>query len=92
MHLYVGESEGQAIVKVTDDGPGMTAEVRRQAFEPFFTTRPAGEGSGLGPAIVASIVRAHRGTIAIASNHGKGTEIELRLALGSDLTLEAEHS
>jgi two-component system, NtrC family, sensor kinase len=92
VRLYVGESEGQAVVKVTDDGPGMTADVKRQAFEPFFTTRAAGEGSGLGLAIVASIVRAHRGTVTIASDHGKGTQFELRLPLGADLTLEAEHS
>jgi two-component system, NtrC family, sensor kinase len=87
VRLYVGESEGQAVVKVTDDGPGMTADVKRQAFEPFFTTRPAGEGSGLGLAIVASIVRAHQGTVTIASDHGKGTQFELRLPLGADLTL-----
>ena len=90
VRLYVGEKAGQAIVKVTDDGPGMSAEVRRQAFEPFFTTRPAGEGSGLGLAIVASIVRGHQGTIAIASDQGKGTEVELRLPLAADLELEAE--
>ena len=68
----------------------MNAEVKRQAFEPFFTTRPAGEGSGLGLAIVASIVRGHRGTATIKSEHGKGTEVELRLPLEADLLSAAD--
>jgi signal transduction histidine kinase len=70
-------------VKVDDDGPGMTEEVKRLAFEPFFTTRAAGEGSGLGLAIVASIVRAHHGTITLMSEPGRGTRVELRLPLDS---------
>ena len=85
VRFYVGEAEGCAVVKVSDDGPGMTAEVKRQAFDPFFTTRAAGEGSGLGLAIVASIVRAHRGTVTLVSEPGKGTEVALRLPLGSDV-------
>jgi signal transduction histidine kinase len=85
VRIYVGQAEGHAVVKVTDDGPGMSADVKRQAFEPFFTTRAAGEGSGLGLAIVASIVRAHHGTIHLASDPGKGTQVELRLPLDSRL-------
>ena len=86
VRIYVGEADGQAVVKVSDDGPGMSAEVKRQAFEPFFTTRAAGEGSGLGLAIVASIVRAHHGTVTLTSESGKGTEVELRLPTESDFS------
>ena len=50
----------------------MTSEVKRQAVEPFFTTRAAGEGSGLGLAIVASIVRAHQGTVTPHERTWKG--------------------
>jgi signal transduction histidine kinase len=88
--ISVDTVDSDAVVKVTDDGAGMSAEVKRQAFEPFFTTRPAGEGSGLGLAIVASIVRAHRGTATIKSEHGKGTEIELRLPFEADLLSAGE--
>jgi signal transduction histidine kinase len=87
VRIRVGQAEGHAVVKVSDDGPGMTAEVKRQAFDPFFTTRAAGEGSGLGLAIVASIVRAHHGTVTLTSDPGKGTEVELRLPLDARLTL-----
>ena len=85
VRIWVGGGAREAVVKVTDDGPGMSEEVRRQVFEPFFTTRAAGEGSGLGLAIVASIVRAHGGNVTIRSAVGSGTEVELRLPLASDL-------
>jgi signal transduction histidine kinase len=81
VRLFVGTDKDQAVVRVTDDGPGMTDDVKQHAFEPFFTTRAAGEGSGLGLAIVASIVRAHRGTITLTSESGRGTKVELRLPL-----------
>ena len=73
--------EGHAELSVLDDGPGMTDDVKRQAFEPFFTTRPAGDGSGLGLAIVASIVRAHQGVVSVKSELGLGTEFTVRLPL-----------
>jgi signal transduction histidine kinase len=85
VRISVERVDGDALVKVTDDGAGMSEEVKRQAFEPFFTTRAAGEGSGLGLAIVASIVRAHRGTVTLTSEPGKGTEVELRLPLHAEL-------
>ena len=87
VRISVGEVERHAVIRVCDDGPGMTEEVKRQAFEPFFTTRAAGEGSGLGLAIVASIVRAHHGTVTLKSDAGAGTEVELRLPLDSHLSV-----
>jgi signal transduction histidine kinase len=90
VRISVDTIEKDAVVKVVDDGAGMSADVKRQAFEPFFTTRPAGEGSGLGLAIVASIVRAHRGTATIKSERGRGTEVELRIPLEVDLVSAAE--
>jgi signal transduction histidine kinase len=79
VQLYVGSDGGEALIRVSDDGPGMTAEVKRQAFEPFFTTRAPGEGSGLGLTIVASIVRSHQGSLTLTSELGRGTEVEVRL-------------
>lgn len=75
---------GQVELSVVDDGPGMSADVKRQAFEPFFTTRPAGEGSGLGLAVVASIVRAHRGSVEVESEPGRGTRFTVRLPVDAD--------
>jgi signal transduction histidine kinase len=72
--------EGDAvIVEVTDDGPGMTADVRGHAFQPFFTTKPVGKGTGLGLDICRRIVvDRHRGDISIDSGSG-GTTITVRL-------------
>lgn len=83
----VGE---EAVIEVSDDGPGMTEDVKRQALEPFFTTRPAGEGSGLGLAIVASIARAHRATLSLSSDPGDGSTVTLRIPWRGDSLTEAE--
>lgn len=60
---------------VSDDGCGMAPEVLRRAFEPFFTTRQVGEGSGLGLAMVYGTLRAHGGGVQIESWPGIGTRV-----------------
>jgi len=62
-------------VSVSDDGEGMTAETREQAFTPFFTTRA--EGTGLGLPLVRRIVEQHGGSIEISSAPGEGTTVTL---------------
>ena len=68
--------EGHVVVRVEDNGSGMTPEVQARVFDPFFTTKP--NGTGLGLSVAYSIVRQHGGRIAIASAPGSGTQIELR--------------
>jgi two-component system NtrC family sensor kinase len=84
--IDVRAEAGQMVLSVTDDGVGMTADVRAQALEPFFSTRGAGEGSGLGLAIVASIVRGHAGALTLESEVGAGTRVEIRLGLEAEVT------
>lgn len=73
------ETEGGpgARLSVSDDGVGMSAEVRARAFEPFFTTRPS--GSGLGLASVRRFAHEHRGRVDLASRPGAGTSVTLFL-------------
>jgi signal transduction histidine kinase len=92
IRVRTAHDERSVILSVRDDGGGMSDTVRQRATEPFFTTRAPGEGSGLGLAIVASIIRAHRGTLDIKSAPGAGTEILIRLPAVTDTTLLAESS
>jgi signal transduction histidine kinase len=69
------------VVDVTDDGPGLTADVTEKIFNPFFTTKP--QGSGLGLAIVRKIVDAHDGGIDVNSSPGSGTRFRVTLPVTS---------
>ncbi len=62
-------------LSVEDDGCGMSVETLAQLYEPFFTTKPVGEGTGLGMATVYGIVRQNGGFIEVRSREGKGTKI-----------------
>ncbi len=66
---------------VSDDGPGISAEIRQQIFEPFVTTKP--NGTGLGLAIAHAIIEAHGGTISIKSSGAHGTVVSLQLPISA---------
>ncbi|MEJ7933771.1 ATP-binding protein [Sphingobium sp. AN558] len=68
-----------AVVAVTDDGCGMTADVLGRVFEPFFTTKPVGKGTGLGLSQIFGFVRQSQGEIRIESEAGKGTSVHIYL-------------
>ena len=61
-------------IRIADNGPGMSAEVKKHLFDPFFTTKPVGKGTGLGLSISYSIVEKHGGQLTVASEPGKGSE------------------
>lgn len=69
----------QVEVCVRDQGSGMPPEVLARALEPFFTTKPPGQGTGLGLALVYSIVVDHGGAIALDSEPGVGTTVRITL-------------
>lgn len=84
---------GENFVRVTfaDDGRGMTPEVRRRAFDPFFTTRRDQGGTGLGLHIVYSIVTSRLGgRLTLSSAPGEGTRIEMTLPRQAPLEQAAE--
>lgn len=76
-----GDDTGAALrITVADNGAGMTPEVLAQIFTPFFTTRPAGEGMGLGLPISRRIITGrHRGTMTVDSTMGEGTAFTITL-------------
>ena len=59
-----------AVVEISDNGPGISPEIKSHIFEPFFTTKGVGEGTGLGLDTVQRIVKKHRGTIQVTSTPG----------------------
>jgi signal transduction histidine kinase len=67
-----------AVVRVSDTGVGMDEATRQRAFDPFFTTRPTGSGTGLGLSTVLGTVRSMGGEIHLDSAPGEGTKVELR--------------
>jgi signal transduction histidine kinase len=66
-------------ISVNDTGVGMSRETRARAFEPFFTTRPVGQGSGLGLSMVFGMTRQSGGTVDIESTLGRGTTVTIYL-------------
>src|SRR3990172_9443796 len=73
-------SDGASVMlRVEDTGIGMSPEVQRQLFTPFFTTKDVGEGTGLGLAVVHGIVIAHGGTVHVMSEVGRGSSFEVRI-------------
>ncbi|MEM7453495.1 MAG: ATP-binding protein [Planctomycetota bacterium] len=66
---------------VTDTGTGMTDEVRRRALEPFFTTKPRGEGTGIGLSTIHGLVTSCGGQVTISSVPGSGTGVTISLPL-----------
>jgi signal transduction histidine kinase len=82
LRLSVEPSGTQAVeIRVSDDGVGMTAEQLEQLFKPFYTTKPAGRGSGLGLVVAEGIVLDHGGRIDVRSEPGSGTEFVIELPL-----------
>ena len=71
--------EGRVLLAVRDDGGGMAAEVQRRAFEPFFSTKPEGKGSGLGLPVARALAESHGGSLRLESTPGQGTTALLEL-------------
>jgi PAS domain S-box-containing protein len=86
LHLRVrpGSDPGTVVLSVEDTGEGMDPGVLRHMFEPFFTTRPQGHGTGLGLALVHGIVEDRNGDIDVRSTRGEGTTVSIRLPAWSE--------
>ena len=73
------------IIRISDNGSGMTEDVQRRLFDAFFTTKPVGSGTGLGLTISHQIiVEKHKGKLSVNSEIGKGTEFLIEIPLNQD--------
>lgn len=71
--IVLPDGSAQAVVEIADSGSGIPADIREKIFDAFFTTKPRGEGSGLGLDIVKKIVEKHQGRIEVQSEIGVGS-------------------
>lgn len=70
----------QALIEVSDNGPGMPEDIRKRIFEPFFTTKDVGKGTGLGLSVSYFIIQSHhQGELSVESTPEKGTRFKIRL-------------
>ncbi|MCP5042633.1 MAG: hypothetical protein GY944_16540 [bacterium] len=76
--IGLGLEGSETVVRIADTGGGITKDQIEHIFDPFYTTKPAGRGSGLGLVVVKGIVDEHGGAINVASRPGKGTEFTVR--------------
>jgi CheY-like chemotaxis protein len=68
---------GWLMITVSDTGPGINPDIIDRIFDPYFTTKAVGKGSGMGLAVVHGIVKNHHGTIFVESKPGKGTSFTI---------------
>ena len=74
--------DNQIIIKVKDNGMGMPESVRAKVFQPFFTTKPTGQGTGLGLSLAYDIVtKGHGGSLEVESTEGVGSEFVIKLPI-----------
>jgi len=71
--------ESKILITVKDNGNGIPDSIKERIFQPFFTTKPTGQGTGLGLSLSYDIVKAHGGTIKVMSSDGKQTELAVEI-------------
>jgi signal transduction histidine kinase/ligand-binding sensor domain-containing protein len=71
--IKTGQNNGKVALTITDNGNGIPQSILDKIFQPFFTTKPTGEGTGLGLSLSYDIIRAHGGELKVESGEGKGS-------------------
>lgn len=86
----IDASSAQVAIRIRDNGPGISEDVRDRLFDPFFTTKSVGKGTGLGLSISYQIVvDKHRGTLQCSSEVGQGSEFLIQIPIAPPFALKA---
>jgi len=80
---FGGRSANSIIISVADNGNGIPEKVLEKVFQPFFTTKPTGQGTGLGLSLSYDIIKAHQGKIDIRNTPGSGAEFIITLPINA---------
>jgi signal transduction histidine kinase len=73
------QQDGKIQIQITDNGNGIPPEITNKIFQPFYTTKPAGQGTGLGLSVAYDAVKSHGGELSVDSNPGVGTTFSIVL-------------
>jgi two-component system NtrC family sensor kinase len=83
VQVHTRREAGRVKIQIRDNGAGVPEAIRQKIFQPFFTTKPTGEGTGLGLSLSYDIItKGHGGTFALESEEGEFTELTLTLPVG----------
>jgi signal transduction histidine kinase/DNA-directed RNA polymerase subunit N (RpoN/RPB10) len=74
-------ADNKVLISVKDNGSGITEKIKDKIFQPFFTTKPTGQGTGLGLSLSYDIVKAHGGELSVETMEGEGSEFVIALPL-----------
>jgi signal transduction histidine kinase len=77
----LGVRGAEVLISVRDNGPGIPQKILDKIFQPFFTTKPTGQGTGLGLSLSYDIVKAHGGELKVETKEGEGSEFVIMLLL-----------
>ena len=77
----LGGRGASVLISVRDNGPGIPLKILDKIFQPFFTTKPTGQGTGLGLSLSYDIVKAHGGELKVETKEGEGTTFIILLPL-----------
>ena len=81
--LSSGEGRGEVIIKVKDNGNGIPQKILDKIFQPFFTTKPTGQGTGLGLSLSYDIIKAHGGELKVETKENEGSEFTVILLIAN---------
>ena len=81
MIISTKKLDGQIEISVKDNGPGIPKEIQEKIFQPFFTTKQTGSGTGLGLSLSYDIVKAHGGELTVETKEDEGSEFIIHLPI-----------
>ncbi len=81
MNVSSKKDNGKVVIRVADNGNGIPQNIVDKIFQPFFTTKPTGQGTGLGLSLAYDIIKAHGGEVKVKSMEGEGSEFTIQLPL-----------
>jgi two-component system, NtrC family, sensor kinase len=79
--VSTGRDNGVVLIRIRDNGTGIPSNVLDKIYQPFFTTKPAGQGTGLGLSLSYDIIKAHGGELKVESREGEGSEFTISLPI-----------